>query len=511
MRVFIHTYILLKIAGANQSTAFKRGPLPSASHGLSICAPLVSSDIMPASPPIGDERWPNWRTLTSLEQTFAHANVPEQPLVITALFGFSSRLPDDFVPKVFAPRFAAHPRFRSTLSFSRGTGRTSFAALAPDAPPVPPGVVFTEAAADSSATPTERAERFHARVDDIASLPIPSDGPLWRIHFFPGFVIDEPGLCEGGTVLVRIHHVCGDGVGLVNYCFETVADTVEGKEVLKFPAGRRKGDVGGEHAAPSMMGRAREVLGDAAKVFLGVAIPDSKSVFSEGALGMRKFLHFVPPSRLKLEDLKASAKLQGGTVTGILLAALSGMCREYMLATEAPAPAFPPARFHAVLTVNNHGGGGREVSMSNELLLLPVPLHVGDEERSERLRLALADIKSLKEGRQPFFASVALKMLSVIPAALRVPLWRYFTRRASLVVTSLAGPNEKCSIGGCTIDSIAVGAPADGHCGAVATIFSYAGRCSLVFGGDKKRVTRPSELESRFFTEFEEMRLSPLT
>lgn len=74
----------------------------------------------------------------------------------------------------------------------------------------------------------------------------------------------------------------------------------------------------------------------------------------------------------------------------------------------------------------------------------------------------------------------------------------------------LRGPTEKCSIAGCTVESIAVAAPTDGHCGAVLTIFSYAGRCSVVFGGDRKRVAHPEELEARFFSEYEELQRKEL-
>lgn len=428
-----------------------------------------------------DEAWPGWRKLSPLEVLMSRSNSPNQPMVISAMFGFESILSDGWVHDVFASRLAYHPRFRSTLRPSF-TGQ-HFAYLPSCEKPgrVPPGVVHVEAPADSGASASERSATFRQRVNELASHPMRVDRPLWAVHYFPGYATDKPEKTDAGTILLRVHHCVGDGVGLVKYCFKFVADAKGDLDRAKPPPFRRECEAAEKlsfWSDPLSFFKqgllfARQVY----ETYGGVVVSDAKSIYNSGALGKEKFMEFSP--QLPLSDVKAVAKSLGFTVNTVFSACVTAALRGYLLRHGNCDQLPDPKRFHAALAFNMHSAGPSTTSLSNKVALVPVELHISVSDPDVRMELTANDMHELKAGMRPVLVATAFKILMLLPDKLRRPLWYHMTRRASVVWTNVPGPQEKSLIDGKRIDSIGVAAPTDGDCGLVFTMFSYANQCSL--------------------------------
>lgn len=456
--------------------------------------------------PDDDAAWPGWRDLSPLEVLMSHRDNPNQPMVITALFGFESALPDDWVESVFAARVAHHPRFRATLATTFGRKRFVPLPTCDETRRVPPGVVHTEAPVDAAASPEERVAAFRARVDALASTPLPMDQPLWAIHHFPGFVRDAPASTDASTILLRVHHCVGDGVSLVKYCFKYVADgktEVDGvRPEIQQP--RRETEqrvVRSFCSSPRVaFSRVYQYMSDVANTFTGPFIPDATTVYSAGLLGKQKFMNFAP--EIPLADVKAVSKELGFTVNTVLSACVTAAVREYMLRHGGRDKLPAASQLHAVLAFNMHVVGSTGVTLSNKVALLPIGLRVAEEDPDIRLQMVADDTNAVKVGSRPALTVAAFKVLELLPEVIRRPLWRHMTKSTTIVWTNVPGPREKVLISGKTLDSISVAAPADGHCGLVFTLFSYAGQCSLCVSGDGARIKHPDELVALFMEEF---------
>lgn len=430
---------------------------------------------------------------------------PCQPMVISALFGFESVLPNSWVEDIFASRLACHPRFRSFLRTTPTGQHFEYLPKCEERGCVPPGVVNFVAPADSSASAAERSASFQQRMNELASAPMRVDGCLWTVHYFPGFSTCNPEKADASTILLRVHHCLGDGVGLVKYCFEFVADKHANAPSARPPPPRREAKP--DQASSSFWGNPKATLKyglhvalNAVDVFIGTFLPDTTTVFTSRALGKEKFMEWGPD--LPLEDVKTVAKALGFTVNTVLSACVTTALREYLL--RHGDGGMPPKgrKFHAAIAFNMHSLRSSDVSLSNKVLLLSVGLHVAEANPDLRMKLVAESVDDLKSGVKPTLVSFAMNMLMLLPSALTRPLWNRMTRRISVVWTNVPGPREKSAIAGRSIDSIKVSAPVDGDCGLAFTMFSYAGRCSLCVGGDYGRVRHPGVLIDSFVKEF---------
>jgi hypothetical protein len=69
-----------------------------------------------------------------------------------------------------------------------------------------------------------------------------------------------------------------------------------------------------------------------------------------------------------------------------------------------------------------------------------------------------------------------------------------FEAKATLVLTSVAGPEKPVSVFGRRVSSIAFWVPQAGRLGLGVSMFSYAGKVHIATASDAKRIATPSEL-----------------
>ena len=136
-------------------------------------------------------------------------------------------------------------------------------------------------------------------------------------------------------------------------------------------------------------------------------------------------------------------------------------------------------------------------------VFIRLPIAVADPQaRIEAIARDMAVLRTWGESR----TAIALTRLagSVAPGIGRWAMRRW-SRRASLVVSSLAGPTAPVRVAGHPIRSIVVWAPAPASIGLSLTFFGYAGALRLGALADASVMDRPDELVAAFQSAIDEL------
>jgi diacylglycerol O-acyltransferase len=295
---------------------------------------------------------------------------------------------------------------------------------------------------------------LHAYIAGEASKPLDDRVPLWQLHFIDG--------CRGGgAVLLRTHHALGDGPTLV-HALNTWAGPPEHGDS---PIDRRSGSerpgrsVGSFGATAGLLGKLVTGFGAQAGVI-------------GGEVGGTKSVAWTAP--VPLESVKRLGRETKSTVNDVCLALIAGALGQVQGAAG-------PKRIEAIVPVNLRSRDESiEQSLGNRfgLVFATLPTTVDDvRQRIARVKAEMDRIKSTQEAR------TVLDTLTVLGGAPKPGAQAWvdaFTRRASVVITNVAGPVQRLRLGPSEVGEIALWVPTTGPIGIGVSICSYAG--SLRFG-----------------------------
>jgi diacylglycerol O-acyltransferase / wax synthase len=256
--------------------------------------------------------------LSNVDAAWLRMDEPTNPMVVTGVLVLGRPVTLPRIRRLVRERLLRFPRFRQRVVGSVGLSWE-------DDPRFSLGrqVVLERLPADAGDA------ELQALIGVLATRPFPEGRPLWRIHVVPRY--------RGGSALVvRIHHCIADGVALVHVLL-SMADVPPEGEIPRAP----------DPLAPSRwemlwasVASARRLLPQgaehlAALVRLLVLAPDPRTRF-KGPLGMKKKL--VWSHGFRLEDFKRVGRSTGSTVNDVLMAALAGALRRYLLERGAVKP-----------------------------------------------------------------------------------------------------------------------------------------------------------------------------
>jgi len=292
---------------------------------------------------------------------------------------------------------------------------------------------------------------LHAYIGGVASGPLDRHVPLWQLHLIDG-------LGDGGAVLLRSHHALGDGATLMH-----VLDVWAGPEPDPTASidERRcsSGPTGGIEGAAAMLSKLL-TFGSTAQV-LG------------GEPGGTKSVAWTAP--VPLEAVKELAKTTGSTVNDVCLALVAGALRT---AVEGAAGA---EHVEAIVPVNIRAPDEPIAhTMGNRFGLVFATLPTTLEGMGERIAAVKADMDRIKSTREARTVFGALSALGGTPKQGAQAWADAFARRASVVVTNIAGPRRRLRLGPSEATTMVLWVPSTGPVGVGVSICSYAG--SLRFG-----------------------------
>lgn len=358
-------------------------------------------------------------------------------------------------------------------------------------------------------------------VSDLASTPLDPSKALWQVH-----LVENYG--DGGALIARIHHSIADGLALV-YVLLSLTDMTpdapwperDGEETIDKKGSWIGGTVGslvsqGVSAAGAvtrLSGRAAQegvqMVKDPVRIMqrmqqgadagyatsrLLLLPPDPPTPF-KGGLGVIKRAAWS--EAIPLRDVKTIKNATNSTVNDVLVSAVSGAIRRYLLAHDLPAE-----DFRAIIPVNmrtekEYGTLGNKFG----LVFLSLPVSFADP--LKRLAEVGRRMAALKDSAE---ASVALGILNIMglsAAEIQSLILTVFATKATTVLTNVPGPPMPLFLAGSEIEDMMFWVPQAGRLGIGISILSYAGKVYVGVMTDAGLVPDPDQIIDYFYDEFD--------
>ncbi|PIE79551.1 MAG: wax ester/triacylglycerol synthase family O-acyltransferase [Chloroflexi bacterium] len=357
-------------------------------------------------------------------------------------------------------------------------------------------------------------------ISDLTSTPLDYSKPLWQCHFIEGY--------EAGTVIMsRLHHAIADGIALM-YVLLSMAD-VTPEASLKHPhhggtpqkqrsqrrgllsslAKRTATAVATTRALTSKL--AQETMesitnpGHAAELAIDLSLaagrlvfrpPDPKTIL-KGNLGVAKKVAWS--HALSLPEIKMIKNMCGGTVNDVLVSALTGSLRRYLMAQGVSVDGLS---FRAAMPVNIRPPEKME-DLGNQFGIVYPTLPIGIADPEERMRIVHERMEQIKASHEAVVAFGILTGIGVSPAEAQTRMVDMFGSKASVVITNVPGPQIPLYIAGKELDTLMAWVPQAGRVSLGLSIISYNNKVFIGIISDEGLVPNPNMILAGFYEEFE--------
>ena len=144
--------------------------------------------------------------------------------------------------------------------------------------------------------------------------------------------------------------------------------------------------------------------------------------------------------------------------------------------------------------------------LGNHYASVFVSLPAAVDDPRARLEMIARDMAVLRSGGQSRIASGLMRMAGSVAPGLERRAMRWGSRRASLVVSSLAGPKRTLHLAGQPLGAVVIWAPAAATIGLSITLFGYAGAIRLGVLTYSAVIDRPEQLVVAFEAALDELR-----
>jgi WS/DGAT/MGAT family acyltransferase len=298
-------------------------------------------------------------------------------------------------------------------------------------------------------------------VDEVMSTPLRRDRPLWEMW------ICEDAEAEQFTIVGKAHHCMVDGLAAVELASLLLDPTVEPAacEPDGWCAAR-------EPEAELLLARGvRDLVGEQLGVLrwpLRAAASPVRALRQSATSALRvtralsHSLHAAPASALNgplsplrrlacaqrpLEDLKIIKRAYGTTVNDVMLAAVAGGMRSYLIGRGEE-----PVALKAMVPVSVRSPGD---AMGNHISFVFAELPCDEPEPLDRLYHVHATMSQRKRDGEPEGADLALKAAEHTPGVIQNAISRLIAspRTFNLVVSNIPGPSEPLYMLGCPLQA----------------------------------------------------------
>jgi WS/DGAT/MGAT family acyltransferase len=315
--------------------------------------------------------------------------------------------------------------------------------------------------------PGDKAE-LQRLVSDLMSEPMDLRRPLWSFT-----VIDNYG--DKTAVFARLHHCLGDGFALAHLMLSmadnapepgevhdehgTIQDRLvaELEEIMRHPS-RLAADA-------SLVGKTAAELGHL------LTLPfDPKTSLRGELTGVRRG---VWSERMELQRIKDLAHDLEATVNDVLMSAMTGAFRRYLLARGDDVEGLT---IRAIVPVNLRPVNWIEEmddSLGNRFGLVFLDLPVWAQTPLERLSRLKKNMDALKESPEAVVAFGILDALGYTPPVVEHLVQEIFGRKASVVVTNVPGPRQALYFAGHKLEDMMFWVPHPARLAVGLSIISY--------------------------------------
>ncbi|MCB9613446.1 MAG: wax ester/triacylglycerol synthase family O-acyltransferase [Sandaracinus sp.] len=428
------------------------------------------------------------RPLSPADRAWLRMERPDNLMVITGVLAFDAPFDRARLRALVAERLTYFPRFRQTVVNDRWCDDPRFDLEA--------HLLF-----ETLPEPADRAT-VRRRIGELLGQPLDPTRPLWRMH-----VLENPR--DGRTLLVaRLHHCLADGFALLHVMLSLTDDRPDAPIERELSVAREQpglvwrrmvGDALGmmwrgatrvrETPAVELLARGGEVARDLLRL---ATLPTQPRSLLRGPLSHDKRAAWSKP--VPVEAVRAVAKRHGATINDVLLGAVAGALRSYLLARGEDVSGFD---LRTVVPFNLRKPEEMD-ELGNRFGLVFVDLPVGEGDPIRRIERVRDRMRALKRSPEPFVLWRLVQLAGAGPVALESLVVRILGAKATAVMTNVPGPREPRFLAGNRIQTIMFWVPQSGRVGLGVSIFSYAGEVRLGVAVDAALVPDPERVLEAF-------------
>lgn len=459
---------------------------------------------------------PKVEPLTNVDAAWLGMEDPTNLMMVSGILTFDEPLNMDHLRAILRYRFLKFERFRQRVVQPK----------IPLAPPYwetdPNFDLDTHLHRVALPAPGDQAA-LQEMVSDLMSTPLDFSKPLWQMHIIENFG-------DGCVLMARLHHCIADGMALTAVLLaltDLSPDAPWPEPDDNAAADKENGPFSGTLGALYKQTRsaartARKLTGkviqegfeaiiapakavdlaiqgtDNALAFSRLVLrpPDPKTIF-KGKLGVAKRATWSRP--LPLKQIKAIKKVTDGTINDILVSALAGALRRYLISRDQPVDGIT---FRAMVPVNIRSNEEMaQLGNKFSLVFLPLPIGLGDP--LDRLNFVRDHMNSLKKSPEIPVAFNILKGIGMSPQELQEAMVTMFGSKATAVLTNVPGPPIHLYFAGSKISGLMFWVPQSGRMSLGLSILSYAGQVSLGVAADASLIPDPETIIDGFYAEYE--------
>ena len=311
-----------------------------------------------------------------------------------------------------------------------------------------------------------------------------TDRPRWRIHYVEHYAP------RGAAMVVRVHHCMADGIALLRILL-SLADE---PPTITFPTAaagwaRPAGARGRASRSIAAMRLVARATGNFARFLSGRGDPRTRFRKPLGALKRAAISNPIP-----LDDIKAIGRALDATVNEVLLCAATGALRRVL---ERDSELHHALVLRGVVPVNLRADEDL-ANLGNRFGLVFMPMPVGIEDATERLKAVREAMNRIKASPEALAWFVILRTLCRVPDWIEALGVELFSRKASLVITSLAGPGDPLHLCGAEINDVMFWVPSAGHIGLGISMLTYDEKVLLGVATDAGQFDTPCDIVAAF-------------
>ena len=367
-------------------------------------------------------------------------------------------------------------------------------------------------------SPGDKAE-LQRMVSQLISTPIDQTKPLWQVH-----IIENYG--NGSAILTRMHHAIADGLALVmvllslaDFAPDAPPRPPKEPKVNKENQGILSGLIKQASStvtavsklSTSLLSEGMETIknpsraldlaqkgADGAKAASHILLqsPDSKTLFN-GKLGVAKQVAWS--RAIPLGDVKTIKNKLGGGVNEVLVTAVTGALRNYMM---AHGEAVQGVTIRAAMPMNLRTQ--KEMGkLGNKYGVVFIPLPLGIEKPEERLAKVSETMAEMKNADETLVTFGIQKGIEFAPHDLQSELLKLFGARATAVISNIPGPPMPLYIAGSQIKQLMFWMPQTGRVGISLSMVSYAGQVFIGVAADLGLIPQPNEIIDAVYKEID--------
>ena len=359
---------------------------------------------------------------------------------------------------------------------------------------------------------------------ELCSIPLDPNRPLWSYHLVDNY--------DGGSALVvRIHHCIADGIALIGVMLsltDTAADAPD-RPGPPLEMAREDGPdsffwnrvfepvTQGMISAINIGTKAwlkyfellmnpgqavdygRQGVGMAAELGNLLIMPADSPTRFKGKPGGTKALAWTDP--MPLAEIKAVGHAIGCSVNDLLLSAVAGALRAYLVENGDPVEG---VEVRAMVPVNMRSAAD-EGKLGNRFGLVTLLLPVYMENPFERVFEVRRRMAELRGSYQPAVALGVLAATGLAPKFVQDIALDILANKASAVMTNVPGPQQPLYMAGARLSQQMFWVPQSGDIGMGVSILSYNGCVQFGLVTDRHFVADPDSIVSRFRPEFEKL------